>query len=1120
MSYDYLSVIKPFALQAFDPSNPPPSKWNLDAFRVARSLLRLLDKPDAITQSCFGICGQVAFLRAWAYRDPVAVAKFTLDLYANGAAEIGDYKVSASSDHLQSDWMTIPLVPDPPDPDEFKFNRWGVGNQITESVWMICGALAATEAGTLEHCTLGGNLPPMPVSTFNGRPAADLSTLTLPGELKRWLEKTGCYSSGVDDNTSTIGGKSLADDSFLISDFDDCVDVFLCINSDLFINATFTPMHDPVGTVGFLFNWFPNHWVMLKNKIIQSAGTITMNIWIWGGNYKVQVALDDFNNNYYGSVVARAAASRRTPGQWPLHNAISASRIYYSQDNLLHFEWQQTSSRVEWCELNSVNTAVVPTPVAEMLPEGFITTAMQERIPLQRIWTADGPGAFQSVLSMPDPNAPHNSHYEIAACRGDLRPNDCDPFFYNNYDLVPCNSFSPYEYSAPWIPLCETHTTHFRLRYYGYPCPKQIPDGLDPYTTDPAPRSDQSIQFAGETIGHCRHDGSTDIVWNGASIMVGTEPRTPLSIQKLAVWLEYFCHLLGSAPYALECIKDGKLIEITVGDGFNVQAGYSQPHKIGIDASASDQDLPALCLKMLFSLEVARSNGLPEWVFPAFVSRVAIVQTPVTTTMPVGFADFGGAFKTCEATTVYQAGWMPWGSSRTLQVDVRKPLNPLLPAHVFVEFAGKAMNDRSISLTLNGKSTSIPVALKPSADHQYYFGTFKPTNTWTADYTLDLVIQGTRSWPANVLKVLLGDNLDSTPGTIAALDPTPPGPFAFTNYEAGNDGNHHIEVGPQSHYARLAMLTPDRLEAPEPNDSFATATSVTSLILSNTAHKFGTIATVEKVFDHLNFHDQQDADYFDVSYQCPVYDDSDAVNRPATSGKSPFLGISYGHRPPELSCRVTPDDYHCMDVAAYKYDASAPVLFAGEVKSTGLTIASPSRTLGAKRCYFVLTNHNYAYAGAFFYTVRFAYTSTYDTITVDTNAPAYRGKLGIKRRILGKLYEHIDLPRPPEDMTEVIHVRDAAEFVKEYSKFLQEPETGALLGQSLQRNGGMVVAEALHFLGQLAQTFGRLEEAIGLYRKSADISRALGDKVGTVAALESLAGFYKSYGNVTVQGVA
>jgi hypothetical protein len=334
--------------------------------------------------------------------------------------------------------------------------------------------------------------------------------------------------------------------------------------------------------------------------------------------------------------------------------------------------------------------------------------------------------------------------------------------------------------------------------------------------------------------------------------------------------------------------------------------------------------------------------------------------------------------------------------------------------------------------------------------------------------------------------------------------------LAFTGYEANHDSNHRLEVGPQSRFARVATLAPDELE---PNNSFAAATPIPSLILPDSPDHFGTGMAVEKAFSRLNFHDQTDADYFLVSFQGPSHDDTDQANRPTTAGHSAGLGISYSHRPPELSCHVTPDDNRCMNVAVYRLTAGAPIPVVSEAKSSGITLPSPSRSLGAKQGYFVLANHNYTYSGAFHYGVRFVYTSAYDEIAVDTGAPAFQGQPTIRRKILHRLLDRLDLPRPGDDRAEVIRGADPIVFIRGYGEFLQEPEMAALLGENLRRPGGVVVAEAMHFLGQLARTFARVAEADRLFRQSADTGLALGEKGLAVTALESLADSYKSQGN-------
>ncbi len=662
---EYLTLIEPFAQRVFDPLKPPQTKWKIEPFNVLRSLLRLLDNPDAIYQSCFGLCGQAAFLRAWAYRDPVAVAKFAIDLYTNGNAKIGDYPISASGDQLECPWMILPQVPDP---KYVQKGKWGCGNQITESVWMICGALAATEDNTLEHLTLGGRVPPLPISKFSGYPASDLSTYTLPSELKRWLQKTNCYPDGVDDNTQVVGGKSLSADTAITNSFGDDVDVFLCINANMLHRAIITPNLLLPSPSDFPLSNFPDHYVMLKERVTQSGDTLTMKIWTWGGNYTVQISVNDFNAAYYGSIVAHAHASteRRALNVDHLNfNAIQNQRIYYSQNNSLHFEWEVGDTRTEWFELQRVGTKRIPNLAnnGEMLPRDV----------LHRVWNQRGAKEHKFTMQVQDPGDPHGTRYEIVACHAALRPYDCDPFRYNQYDSVQCNVKDVYLEGGYQFPLCETQTTHFRLRYYGYPHSKQIPDGLDPNTTYLKPHNNETIQFAGETIGFCYAYGSTVIIQNGALILVNSDQKTPLYVEKIVVWLEYFYHLLGHEPHSLDCVKTGKMIEITIGDFQAAVIAAYDTLKVGIDAPAADDDMPGICLKALFLLEFAQTTGIwPQWIFPPYVSQLTVVQTRAKSIpVPDGYADFHSSLKPCEYMIAYDAQWI-------VRNNEREPLQKLI----------------------------------------------------------------------------------------------------------------------------------------------------------------------------------------------------------------------------------------------------------------------------------------------------------------------------------------------------------------------------------------------------------------------------------------------------------
>jgi hypothetical protein len=210
---------------------------------------------------------------------------------------------------------------------------------------------------------------------------------------------------------------------------------------------------------------------------------------------------------------------------------------------------------------------------------------------------------------------------------------------------------------------------------------------------------------------------------------------------------------------------------------------------------------------------------------------------------------------------------------------------------------------------------------------------------------------------------------------------------------------------------------------------------------------------------------------------------------------------------------VTSSDCHCIDVAVYKYDALNPASLTSESKSTGLSIDSPSRSLNAKRCYFVIKNHDFTSAGAFPYALQISYSSAYDILDVDTHAPGYtQGRTTMKRKILDKLYSCIDRPRPPEYTSEIVRIDDVASFVTGYEKFLMDPETGALLGKALKKDGKAIIAEGLRFLGQLAQTFVQYDDSERTYRESANMFYDLGDKTQTIGALENLVVLYETMG--------
>ena len=282
-----------------------PSPWNLDRGDVAAKLLSLLLNPDLIDQDGFGCCGEVAFLRAWAYRDPANVANFAIRLFDQGNAPIdgSSYTVKAASNLLSSTYI--------------KSNN---NSAITSAVWMIAGALADTEDDYLPK--FSGN--------WQDRNSMSLSTLT--SEVTGWLNHSGVYQNvnadlcAFKNSTGTavtvaidiltglplpnLSGSKTINDALRLRPAPD-TDVILAINTNMFRELVSC---EPPGLTadwhGGINGIIANHWIMLQEPIQDLGnGQVRMNLWTWGRTYQVVLTKDSFNNNYYGAISAQARAN-------------------------------------------------------------------------------------------------------------------------------------------------------------------------------------------------------------------------------------------------------------------------------------------------------------------------------------------------------------------------------------------------------------------------------------------------------------------------------------------------------------------------------------------------------------------------------------------------------------------------------------------------------------------------------------------------------------------------------------------------------------------------------------------------------------------------------------------
>lgn len=271
MTYRYNEIIKTFIDQSqFDLNYSTP--WQVDPLDFSESLLRLLNNPDGIDQSAFGFCGEVAFLRTWAYRDPDAIAEFAIELYKTGRSNIGNYKVEACKQLLNFVWL--------------KEHNAHIGS----AVWMICGALADSE-----------------FDFFDGSPQDNSGTR--PDWLALWLKNTNQYYKKPVVHKRNIWGliprKSHIDHALKLKP-DSYTDIIISINTCMFVKGKTFPQIKFSSSHNYKL-----HFVVLDKPISMVNRNVHMNIWSWTKNYELFISKEHFNDYFYDSIIAHSNKPKR-----------------------------------------------------------------------------------------------------------------------------------------------------------------------------------------------------------------------------------------------------------------------------------------------------------------------------------------------------------------------------------------------------------------------------------------------------------------------------------------------------------------------------------------------------------------------------------------------------------------------------------------------------------------------------------------------------------------------------------------------------------------------------------------------------------------------------------------
>jgi hypothetical protein len=234
----------------------------LDRDHVGVGMLMRIANPGMIDQGPAGLCGPAALLFGLAYDDPVAYARFVIELYENGKAALY-HRSHRGSMFAASEGLRQAQPP----------------QNMNQVDWMTMASIRDSE-----------NI----IRVYN---SASDSGGTTDGELARWFERAG-YSD-VRNETNAIFSKGIGTIDSANQLFSQGYRICLYINSNM--------LHEKrQSTEGRR-----SHVVVLRSPIDRSGGKIRLKVFTWGeGDYQIphgttDLSVDDFLDNFYGYVAGK-----------------------------------------------------------------------------------------------------------------------------------------------------------------------------------------------------------------------------------------------------------------------------------------------------------------------------------------------------------------------------------------------------------------------------------------------------------------------------------------------------------------------------------------------------------------------------------------------------------------------------------------------------------------------------------------------------------------------------------------------------------------------------------------------------------------------------------------------
>jgi len=237
----------------------------LDREEVGVGMLMRIANPGIMKQEESSLCGPAALLFNVVSDNPVAYARFAIDLYEKGKASL--YRLEI-------------------EPDEDVRNYRPVATKDYAAMdhvdWMTMASIRDSENWFLDYDTA----------------EKETAGMTLPGELSHWFRRAGYSDVREETNLVANKGTGTIDDANRLFGQGYRVCLFIGINM-------LNEKHQSEGSLT------AEHWVVQRSPIDRSNGKVRLQVFSWGeGAYQIppgskDLSVGDFLDNFYGYVAGK-----------------------------------------------------------------------------------------------------------------------------------------------------------------------------------------------------------------------------------------------------------------------------------------------------------------------------------------------------------------------------------------------------------------------------------------------------------------------------------------------------------------------------------------------------------------------------------------------------------------------------------------------------------------------------------------------------------------------------------------------------------------------------------------------------------------------------------------------